>query len=236
MLLQFEQLPHGWLAGIPRDVRRDSRMAGTLAGHELAVAPTRNGNFCESFANAYAGCRARPGVVIGATTFGGHGSNIDAIAGDLVTSIPASLFVTYGAGPEILVPTIWVSDPIGAGFFFIKVPPGHTVAQLTLRRSGRIVAQTTVRSAMHALASRGRAAYRLMVNTRLRGGLLLARGDRVVCRNPGRWLAVTLPAPNTSGIMLAKAQIVSAHSLVRLTVTKNVVSGQGVITCARLRR
>jgi hypothetical protein len=83
--------------------------------------------------------------------------------------------------------------------------------------------------------SRGHFAYRVMVNTRLRGGLILKRGDRVVCRNPGRWLAVTLPAPNNSRVMRAKAQIVSARSIVRLTVTKSIVTGRGVITCTRLR-
>ena len=89
--------------------------------------------------------------------------------------------------------------------------------------------------ASHTAASRGRFAYRVMVNTRLRGGLILKRGDRVVCRNPGRWLAVTLPAPNSSGVMRAKAQIASPRSVVRLTVTKNVVTGRGVITCTRSR-
>jgi hypothetical protein len=89
--------------------------------------------------------------------------------------------------------------------------------------------------ALHTFASRGRIAYRVMVNTRLSGGLILKRGDRVVCRNPGRWLAVTLPAPNISGVMRAKAQMVWTGRVVRLTVTKSIVTGRGVITCTRSR-
>jgi hypothetical protein len=87
--------------------------------------------------------------------------------------------------------------------------------------------------AVRTVASHGRIAYRVGVNTRLSGGLLLKRGDRVVCRNPGRWVAVTLPAPNTSGVMLARAQVVSGRSVVRLTVKKSIETGWGVIACTR---
>jgi hypothetical protein len=87
-----------------------------------------------------------------------------------------------------------------------------------------------------ALASSARLAYRVMVNTRLGGGLVLAPGDRVVCRIPGHWLAVTLPAANASGVIYARTQIVSTHSLLWLTVTKNVTTGQGVIACMRRPR
>jgi hypothetical protein len=89
--------------------------------------------------------------------------------------------------------------------------------------------------AVRDVASRGHFAYRVMVNTRLRGGLILLRGDRVLCRNPGRWLAVTLPAPNTSRVMRAKAQIVLPRSVVLLTATKSIVTGRGVITRRRSR-
>jgi hypothetical protein len=75
-----------------------------------------------------------------------------------------------------------------------------------------------------------------MVNTRLSGGLIRAPGDRVVCRIPGHWLAVTLPAANPSGVIYAKTQVVHPNSLLRLTVTKNVVTAQGVIACIRRSR
>lgn len=91
-------------------------------------------------------------------------------------------------------------------------------------------------AATPALASNEKPAYRVMPNTRLGGGLLLAPGDHVVCRIPGHWLVVTLPAANPSGVIYAKTQIIRPHALLRLTVTKNVVTGQGVITCIRRRR
>jgi hypothetical protein len=75
-----------------------------------------------------------------------------------------------------------------------------------------------------------------MANTRLSGGLILAPGDRVVCRIPGHWLAVTVPAANAYGVIYAKTQVVRRHSLLRLTVTKNVGTAQGVIACIRRSR
>ena len=48
-VLAFHDLPHGWVPGIPRDVRRVSRIVGHLGGHTVAAAPTRNGNYCEAF-------------------------------------------------------------------------------------------------------------------------------------------------------------------------------------------
>lgn len=90
--------------------------------------------------------------------------------------------------------------------------------------------------AASALSSRGHVAYRVMVNTRLRGGLLLQRGDRVVCRNPGRWLAVALPQPNADGVIRAVVQFTSGRTIVRLTVVKSVVTGRGTITCTRFVR
>jgi hypothetical protein len=95
--------------------------------------------------------------------------------------------------------------------------------------------RSSERLAVPAFASRGRIAYRVSVNTRLSGGLILKRGDRVICTNPGRWLAVTLPAPDASGVMRATGQIASGRLVVRLTVTKSVVTGRGVITCTRSR-
>lgn len=87
-----------------------------------------------------------------------------------------------------------------------------------------------------ATASDRRFAYSLSLNSRLSGGLVLHAGDRVVCKNPGRWLVVTVPRPSADGIMRASRQIRSRHTFVRLTVTKNLMTGRGVITCARFRR
>ena len=79
-------------------------------------------------------------------------------------------------------------------------------------------------------------AYRVMVNTRLRGGLALAPGDLVVCLIPGHWLSVNMPQPNASGVMHAVTEVLRPHALLRLTVTKNTLTGQAVISCIRRTR
>jgi hypothetical protein len=87
-----------------------------------------------------------------------------------------------------------------------------------------------------ATASSGHFAYSLSLNSRLSGGLVLHAGDRVVCENPARWLIVTVPRPSTKGIMRAARQIRSGHAFIRLTLTKSLTSGRGVLTCTRFRQ
>ncbi|HXG70676.1 MAG TPA: hypothetical protein VNJ04_08710 [Gemmatimonadaceae bacterium] len=139
-VVQFSQLPHGWIEGIPRDVRPNSRIVGVFAGHRLAVAPTRNGNFCEAFADVFAGCRVRAAGTINPTLLGSSG-RLEVIAGDIVAEARGSLFVTFGSR-QYPVAVTWVSRPIAAGFFFITVPKGRTAARLILRSGGHIVART----------------------------------------------------------------------------------------------
>lgn len=139
-LVNFAQLRHGWLAGIPRDTRHDSRLVGSVGGHDLAVAPTRNGNFCEAFARSLAACRVRAAGVIGPALIGSS-SGMRAVAGDVVAA-PGSLFVKFGTRQARRVPVTWVSRPISAGFYWVRWPAGVKTAQLVLRRDGRVVATT----------------------------------------------------------------------------------------------
>lgn len=90
--VQFASLEHGWVAGMPRDTRNDSRIVGRIGGHLLAVAPTRNGNFCEAFA-LFAGCRGREAAVIGPTV-GGSSGRMTAIAGDVLAE-GGHLYVSF---------------------------------------------------------------------------------------------------------------------------------------------
>lgn len=139
-VVEFSQLPHGWIEGIPRDVRPNSRIVGVFAGHRLAVAPTRNGNFCKAFSGGFAGCRVRAANTINPTLLG-TSQGLEAIAGDIVAEARGALFVTFGSRQYPIAVT-WVSRPIAAGFFFITVPKGQTAARLILRSGSHIVTRT----------------------------------------------------------------------------------------------
>jgi hypothetical protein len=76
--------------------------------------------------------------------------------------------------------------------------------------------------------------YRPSPGTRIGGGLLLKPGDRVVCKNPGRWLAVTLDDPDSHDLIQAESSLQTLRGRVVLRVTKNVRTGYGTISCARL--
>ena len=137
--VDFSKLPRGWVRGIPQDTRRNSRIVGSFAGHRLAVAPTRNGNFCEAFAGSFAGCRVRASGVVGPTYMGNRQGEIRAVAGDIVGISHGSLHIQFESSPEQLVPVTWVSRPIAAAFFFITAPQGGAQsARLTLRQDGRV--------------------------------------------------------------------------------------------------
>jgi hypothetical protein len=136
--VEFSTLRHGWLFGMPRDVRANSRMVGLVDGHRLAVAPTRNGNFCEAFQQVASGCRGRAAGVIGAqVVFGG-------IGGDIVTAASGGhLFAAFDRGPQERVQVTWVSQPIAAGFFFVRVPAGAKTAYLSYKTPGGRVISTS---------------------------------------------------------------------------------------------
>lgn len=141
----FAKLPHGWVVGIPRDVRADSRIVGTIGGHQLAVGPTRNGNFCEAFSGGSGGCRGRSAGVFGPTILSDDGRQIAAVAGDVLTTSPtALLYVKFGSSKPRLARMIWVSRPIGAGFYFIAAPPGQKTAQLFLREGSKTIAASEI--------------------------------------------------------------------------------------------
>jgi hypothetical protein len=137
----FSELPNGWIAGIPRDVRAESRIVGVVGGRRLAVAPTRNRNFCEAFAASFAGCRVRRAGVINPTLIGGPSRTVAAIGGDVVAQ-PGILYVKFGAAPARPVPVRWVSRPIAAGFFFATAPSGQKTIRLILKRGSRTVSRT----------------------------------------------------------------------------------------------
>jgi hypothetical protein len=93
---------------------------------------------------------------------------------------------------------------------------------------------TSVAPAGAALVARGPVTFRVALGVRIDGRVLLRQGDRVICLNPGRWIAVTLPAPNARHVIRASRTVRSGGHRIRLSVTKNTRTGVGAIACVRL--
>ena len=136
-VVRFGGLPKGWVKGIPRDVRPVSRIVGRLGGHTLAVAPTRNGNFCEAFwakgRGSWSGCRGRGpfsesgdfhGYLIGATTTT-TATRVLAVSGDTTAGPSARLYLVYADRSREHLAVTWVTSQIGAGFFYRTIPKEH---------------------------------------------------------------------------------------------------------------
>jgi hypothetical protein len=140
--VRFAELPHGWVEGIPRDVRAASRIVGQLDGHKIAAAPTRNGNFCEAFSargGGWGGCRVRVSpapwqdgrgelrsYLIGAGGLIGHAGHA-VVSGTTLVSPGPKLYLLYADGSSERLRIVWVSKPIAAGFFYRVIPSAHRV-------------------------------------------------------------------------------------------------------------
>ncbi len=158
-VVRFADLPHGWVKGIPRDVRPNSRIVGVLGGHRVAAAPTRNGNYCQAFgygSGGVGGCvvrgarwSGRPGelkpYLILATSLVGPKSVI-AVGGSAFATPGQRLVLAYADGTRERVSLTFVSRPIGAAFFFREIPGAHRAVQsrlqfLELRHGRRLIAR-----------------------------------------------------------------------------------------------
>jgi hypothetical protein len=158
---RFADLPRGWVPGIPRDVRPESRIVLLRHGHRVAAAPTRNGNYCEAISlgsAGFGGCvsrgqwRGRRGE-LKASLFrplslsGDEGVSL--IGGSVFARLGQRLVLVYADGGSERVPLTFVSRPIGAAFFVRAIPRTHRVAErrlksLELRRGSRLIARQLV--------------------------------------------------------------------------------------------
>jgi hypothetical protein len=163
-VLAFHDLPHGWVPGIPRDVRRVSRIVGHLGGHTVAAAPTRNGNYCEAFwakggRGSWAGCVPRGpykgergdfhGYLIRAST-NVTSTKVLAVSGSTLAGPRPHLYVVYADGARERLKVSWVTTPIKAGFFYRWIPNEHLselrrAKSLELRDGGRLIARLKIR-------------------------------------------------------------------------------------------
>jgi hypothetical protein len=149
--------PSGMAPGvIAGETRRIMTAHFAGATHELWVAPTREGGFCELWTRSFGGCDRVGTVPLGVTRIYGGSSPLPQGAGSLVAlgGHASAAYVTdveiRFADHAVARPTIvWVSRPIGAGFFAYDVPPehrepGHEVtAVVALDRSGNVVTEDT---------------------------------------------------------------------------------------------
>ncbi len=134
--VRFADLPRGappW-RGIPRDVLAGSRVVGRLGGATIFAAPTRDGywQMFKAGRNGSAGgvpWRVGEAHATGANVIFGGGYVKDGIfsvvSGSTLRFRDAKLFVSYRDGSRQRVEVIWVSRPIGAGFFYSPIPRAH---------------------------------------------------------------------------------------------------------------
>lgn len=151
--VQFFSLNLGAPRGMsPRAVAGETREVGrfTFGGstRTLWVAPARNGGFCSLWLPAGGGGCSTAGrpLSTGALLRLGVPSWI---TGDVIASAVGDVVVRLSDGSTIHPRIVWVSAPIGAGFFAYDVPAreqtggAHVTAVDAYDRRGRLVAHQT---------------------------------------------------------------------------------------------
>jgi hypothetical protein len=153
----YESVPRGAGPGvIPKRARRVTSIRVGNATSALYVAPTKHGGFCSFWSQGVATfcSRTRQGT-------GPHGLianlgwgamtpslGVDTIAGQ-VFSRDATIKLAYADGATTVIPYVWVTAPINAGFFLYAVPAGRRAGKnrpvaLTVVRSGRTVQRQAI--------------------------------------------------------------------------------------------
>lgn len=160
-VVRFADLPRGWVPGLPRDVRSNSRIVLVRQGHRVAAAPTRNGNYCEAISvrsGGVGGCiprgnwRGHPGelkpYLIRPLILDGH-EGAALVSGSAFARLGQRFVLVYADGARERVQLTFVGRPIRAAFFFREIPPAHRVAErrlksLELRQGSRLVSRQLV--------------------------------------------------------------------------------------------
>ena len=169
-VVRFTDLSRGWVLGIPRDVRPNSRIVGVFAGHRVATGPTRNGNFCEAISlgsRGMGGCvprnvryRGRPGelrpyLLNQMSISNRQGMALVLIAGSVFAKPGERLVLAYADGSRERAPLTFVGQPIGAAFYLREIPRAHRTAQTGLR-SLELRSGSTLIARLHVAASTAR--------------------------------------------------------------------------------
>jgi hypothetical protein len=161
----FETLDLGAPRGMETDVIPGAtrRVASVSFGgrvHTLWAAPTRHGGFCALWEGAGGGCDKR-GTVPLSVTWSARGirrvdeggrpdptpGSFNRIYGHVNAAYADAVEIRFADGAVVRPQIIWVSEPIGAGFFVYEFTqeqrrPGHEVsAVVALDDDGEIVAE-----------------------------------------------------------------------------------------------
>jgi len=137
---EFFEMSSGAPKGMdPRVTPDEARLAGTLdfggVKRHVWVAPTENGGFCYLLEGISGGCSEMKteAVILDGSFFARNDATtpaLESLAGRIYTAQATLLRVTFEDGKAKVLPFIYVSEPIGAGFFGYKPTraeeqPGH---------------------------------------------------------------------------------------------------------------
>ena len=144
---EFSSLSVGALPGMdPRVLAGETRLVGTVLGHQLWVAPTEQGGLCYMWSGSGGGCDAVGGFPLSvnwsgaAIPAGQPGHSFDVIEGFAHSRWVNKVQITLGDGSTVQPEMLWVSPPINAGFFYYQAPPGKTIANVSALQDGTVVA------------------------------------------------------------------------------------------------
>jgi hypothetical protein len=131
--------PEGMDPGvIPGETRKVATFHLPSGGtRTLWVAPTRSGGLCDLFSDLGGGCDKLGTVPLSASWGGGPmGDDISRVAGFVRDRWSASVQIELDDGTLVVPRVVWVSDPIGAGFFLYEPPAGRSVSLVRALDSG----------------------------------------------------------------------------------------------------
>jgi hypothetical protein len=153
--VQFWSLNVGAPPGMsPRAVAGETREVGRFTFGGLArtlwVAPAKNGGFCSLWLPGGGGGCSTAGKPLSTGALLRLGAPVW-ITGDVIASEVSDVVIRFSNGPDVHARIIWVSAPIGAGFFAYDVPASrqssrdHVTGVDAYDRAGTLVSHQTFR-------------------------------------------------------------------------------------------
>ena len=144
---EFSSLSQGAPPGMDPQVRAgQTRLVGSLSGHQLWVSPTEPGGFCYEWSDSDGGCDSAGGWPLGVTWSDAAITPADSthtfavVDGFARARWVDQVQITLGDGSTAQPEMIWVSPPISAGFFYYQAPAGQRIASVSALRDGTAVA------------------------------------------------------------------------------------------------
>jgi hypothetical protein len=160
MKRQFADMSSGAPKGMdPRVNALQTRLAGTLdfggVKRHVWVAPTQTGGFCYQLEGIFGGCTEirTDTIVLNGGFFARAGATtpaVESLAGRIYAPQATQLRVIFEDGRMKVLPFIYVSEPINAGFFAYKPTPaedqpGHRPADVVaVDATGAEIGRTTI--------------------------------------------------------------------------------------------